>query len=61
MKVTTTQDTKKLIDVRQALKENNMYCPTKKEHIPENLCMCKKFLEQDVGKCDCGLYIKLDK
>lgn len=61
MVVTTNQDTKKVIDVRKKLKENNMYCPTKKEHIQENLCMCKEFIEQDVGECSCGLYIKLDK
>ena len=61
MVATTNQDTKKVIEVREKLRENDMYCPTKKEHIPDNLCMCKEFLEQDVGECSCGLYIKLDK
>lgn len=61
MKVTTVNDTEKVMKIRKQLRENNMYCPTKKEHIPENLCMCKEFIEQDVGECSCGLYIKLDK
>ena len=61
MKITTNNDTKKVLEIRKKLRENCMYCPTKKEHIEDNLCMCKEFLEQDVGECSCGLYIKLDK
>ena len=61
MKVTTVNDTEKVMEIRKKLRENNMYCPTKKEHIPENSCMCKEFLEQDLGECSCGLYVKLDK
>jgi hypothetical protein len=61
MKITTNADTKKVIEIRQEIRKNCGYCPTKKEHIPENLCICKEFIEQDVGECPCGLYIKLDK
>lgn len=61
MKVTTNTDTQKVTEIRKLLKENDGYCPNKKEHIEDNLCMCKEFLNQDVGECSCGLYIKLDK
>ena len=41
--------------VREALKENDGYCPCKITHIEDNKCMCKEFREQ--GICHCGLYI----
>ena len=46
--------------VMKLLAENNNYCPSKKEHIKENKCMCKKFRDmifnKESGYCDCGLY-----
>lgn len=47
--------------VLEALRKNDFYCPCKLEHIPENKCMCKEFLEQQTeGPCHCGLYIKTE-
>ena len=60
MKITTNGDTNNVIEIRKSIRENCGYCPTKKEHIEENFCICKEFLQQGLGECSCGLYIKLD-
>ena len=41
---------------KKRIKQNNGYCLSKKERIPDNKCPCKAFREN--GECDCGLYIK---
>lgn len=54
-------DNKELANqIRQQIKNNDGYCisnPTKNE---DTKCMCKEFLEQGVGECHCGLYIKTE-
>ena len=45
--------------VAKAIKENNGYCCCKLAHIPDNLCICKEFAEQEeYGFCECGRYYK---
>lgn len=58
MRIHVTNNIKLRDQIRQALKENQNYCPCKLEKIPENKCMCKEFLEQESGPCHCGLYVK---
>ena len=60
MKVILNPDNEIVKMVRQALKENDGYCPCKLTHIPDNKCMCKEFREQAEGECHCGLYIKIN-
>lgn len=46
-------------EMRQALKDNDGYCPCVVVKSPETKCMCKAFLEQtEDGQCHCGLYNK---
>lgn len=58
MRIHVTNNIKLRDQIRQALKENQNYCPCKLEKIPENKCMCKEFREQEYGSCHCGLYVK---
>lgn len=58
MKIKVTNDIELRNKIRQALKDNEGFCPCRLEKIPENKCMCKEFIEQGVGPCHCGLYIK---
>ena len=60
MVVKVNSDKELVEEIRAALKENNGYCPCRKEKIPENKCMCKEFLEQEKGFCHCGLYEKVE-
>lgn len=53
-------DTKKVKEVRKALKENDGYCPCKIFKTPDTKCMCKEFRDQESGQCHCGLYIKIE-
>lgn len=45
-------------EIRQALKENDGYCPCRIHKTEDTKCMCKEFREQDKGECHCGLYYK---
>lgn len=64
MKVIVNQDKEHVKEIRQALNDNDGYCPCKIGHTTENKCMCKEFkdqLEDDTyyGSCHCGLYVKV--
>lgn len=62
MKVHVNPDKELTATVRQALKENEGYCPCifESKGKPEYKCMCQDFLTNiGVGEtCHCGLYIK---
>ena len=61
MKITLNPDAELCERVRQMLEKNEYYCPTKKIHTPDNACVCKEFVESNkLGKCPCGLYIKVE-
>lgn len=58
MKFRVTDDIELKEKIRQAIKENGGYCPCKLEQNENTKCICKEFLEQGLGPCHCGLYIK---
>lgn len=48
-------------DIKEAINNNNGYCPCKLEKIPENKCICEDFLNMNkIGKCKCGRYEKIE-
>ena len=59
MKIRVAEDKNHVREVREALRQNDGYCPCRIEKIPDTKCMCKEFLEQDSGECLCGLYVKV--
>ena len=60
LRIKTTDNTELANQIRAKLKERNGLCPCKIADIQENHCMCKEFLNQNVGECHCGLYIKTE-
>lgn len=49
--------------IREGLKRTGGYCPCRREHTPENKCMCEEFRKQIEdpnfeGFCHCMLYYK---
>ena len=60
MKVKISDDIELVNQIRAKLKERNGLCPCKLVDAPENHCICKEFLDQGVGECHCGLYIKTE-
>ena len=57
IKVTSDKGTEQRI--REALRDNDGYCPCRIARTPETKCMCKEFLEsKEAGFCHCGLYYK---
>lgn len=59
MRIKETEDKSHARKVREALRQNDGYCPCRIEKTPETKCMCKEFLEQESGECLCGLYVKV--
>ena len=60
MRISVTKDKEKAEEIRQALKDNDGYCPCVLTKSPETKCMCKAFREQRTpGYCHCGLYYKI--
>ena len=59
LKARLNPDTNKVRAIREALKENDGYCPCAIHKLSDTLCMCKDFKEQSTpGPCHCGLYVK---
>ena len=59
LKARLNPDTNKVRAIREALKENDGYCPCTIHKSSDTLCMCKDFKEQSTpGPCHCGLYVK---
>lgn len=61
MKIQVNADKEHVEFIRKKLQENDGYCPCRLAKTPDTKCMCKEFLEQDVGECHCGLYVKTEK
>lgn len=59
MKIVLNPDEEFVTEMRQALKDNDGYCPCVMEKTPDSKCMCKAFLEMKEGACHCGLYTKV--
>ena len=61
MKIEINPNKEKVEEIRQKVKENDSYCPCSIFKNEDTKCPCKKFLEsQELGECDCGLYIKVE-
>ena len=58
MRIHVTSDIGLRDQIRQALKDNDGYCPCRLEKTEDTKCMCKDFIEQEYGPCHCGLYVK---
>ncbi len=48
-------------EMRQALRDNDGYCPCSVIRNNDTHCMCKEFREMKTGTCHCGLYTKTDE
>lgn len=60
LKVKVNDDFKLVKKIREQLEANNYFCPCKLIKNEDTKCMCKEFLEQGLGECHCGLYIKTE-
>ena len=58
MRITVTPDREHAESIRQAIYENEGYCPCSTIKNEDTKCMCKEFREAKSGTCHCGLYIK---
>ena len=61
LKIVVSDNEELVNQIRTKLTERSGLCPCKLKDIPENHCMCKEFLEQGLGECHCGLYIKTEE
>lgn len=58
MKIRSNPNRELVKEIREKLKENDGYCPCKIVKNEDTKCICKEFIEQGLGSCHCGLYIK---
>ena len=58
MKIRYVEDKEMVEAVKEALKNNDGYCPCRSVKNEDTKCMCKEFREQTSGECHCGLYYK---
>ena len=58
MAIKVVDDIEHVKTIREALKNNDGYCPCMVEKSPDTKCMCKEFREMESGICHCGLYVK---
>lgn len=59
LKICQSNNSDTVTAVREALKDNDGYCPCEIQRTPDTKCMCKAFREQtEPGPCHCGLYVK---
>lgn len=61
MRIKVTDDIELKEKIRQAIRDNDGYCPCRLEKTEDTKCMCKEFLEQSLGPCHCGLYVKVEE
>ena len=63
MKIVYNNNTDVVKVIREGILKNGGYCPCRREHSEDTLCMCKEFREQIAdpdfeGYCHCMLYYK---
>lgn len=58
MKIRSNPNKELVKKIREKLKKNGGYCPCKIVKNEDTKCICKEFIEQGLGPCHCGLYIK---
>lgn len=62
MKVLLNKDKEHVAMIREALKNNEGYCPCRLTKDEDSKCMCREFREQITpGLCHCGLYEKVEE
>lgn len=62
MKVLLNKDKEHVAMIREALKNNEGYCPCRLIKDEDSKCMCREFREQITpGFCHCGLYEKVEE
>ena len=65
MIVKLNTDSKKVDQIRSALKANNGYCPCQVEKSEDTKCICKIFSNQikrhQPGLCPCGLWNAIEE
>lgn len=64
MQIIYNEKTEIVDAIREGLKRTGGYCPCRREHTEDNMCMCKEFREQIAdpdfeGYCHCMLYKKI--
>lgn len=59
MIIRVNKDKQFVAEMRQAIKDNEGYCPCVIARSPDTKCMCKEFREMESGTCHCGLYTKI--
>jgi len=58
-KIFMNPDIEKRTILRQRVKDNDGYCPSREGRDPLNRCICRQFMERDSeGFCKCRLYFK---
>lgn len=59
MKITLNNDENEVKKIKEAIRNNQGYCPCQIEKNENTKCICKNFLNQkESGWCHCGLYYK---
>lgn len=62
LKIIKNPDKEIFESVKQAVKNNDGYCPCVILRSENSKCICKAFREQNYeGECHCGLYVKVKK
>ena len=59
LKIIKNPDIETYIQVSNAIKANNGYCPCSLIKNQDTKCMCKNFRELEEGECHCGLFVKI--
>lgn len=60
MKVKLNPDKRLVKFIKQALKDNDGYCPSQLVKDKTTKCKCREFREQETeGPCRCGMYVKV--
>jgi len=60
MQIILNYDKAKVKEIKEALKNNDGYCPCSIKKNEDTKCMCKSFREQtSEGLCHCELYCKV--
>ena len=59
MIIRVNKDKQFVAEMRQAIKDNEGYCPCVITRSPDTKCMCTEFREMESGTCHCGLYTKI--
>lgn len=61
LKIIKNSNEEEFKEILADVKANDGYCPCLNYKNEDTKCMCKQFRDKDtVGKCHCGLYLKVE-